>query len=53
MMMSTKDVAVLLNTSKRTIGRLVHAGKIPVNRTDRGWRFTTTDIEALVARCKS
>lgn len=48
-----EETAELLNTSSRTVRRLIESGALPVHRFGRLVRISDKDIEALLAENRS
>ena len=44
--LTTEDVTAWLRVNKRTLYRMVRAGRIPAVRVGRQWRFSKSDLDA-------
>ncbi|MDP6580662.1 MAG: response regulator [Vicinamibacterales bacterium] len=51
--LTTDEVLEYLQVNRRTVYRLIKAGKIPAVRVGRQWRFRKTDIDAWLERERS
>ena len=48
--LTTDEVLGYLNTTPRTIYRLIRAGELPAIRIGRQWRFRRSDLDAWLER---
>ena len=48
--LTTEEVLGYLQTTPRTIYRLIKTGELPAVRIGRQWRFRRTDLDAWVER---
>lgn len=48
--LTTEEVLGYLNTTPRTIYRLIRSGELPAVRIGRQWRFRKSDLDAWVER---
>ena len=48
--LTTEEVLGYLNTTPRTIYRLIRSGELPAVRIGRQWRFRRADLDAWVER---
>jgi excisionase family DNA binding protein len=48
--LTTEEVLVYLNTTPRTIYRLIRSGELPAVRIGRQWRFRRTDLDDWIER---
>jgi excisionase family DNA binding protein len=48
--LTTEEVLSYLNTTPRTIYRLIRSGELPAVRIGRQWRFRRSDLDAWVER---
>jgi excisionase family DNA binding protein len=48
--LTTEEVLGYLNTTPRTIYRLIRSGELPAVRIGRQWRFRRTDLDQWVER---
>ena len=48
--LTTEEVLGYLNTTPRTIYRLIRSGELPAVRIGRQWRFRRNDLDAWVER---
>ena len=51
--LTTEEVLAYLNTTPRTIYRLIRSGELPAMRVGRQWRFRRADLDAWVERQRS
>ena len=48
--LTTEEVLGYLNTTPRTIYRLIKTGELPAIRIGRQWRFRRADLDAWIDR---
>jgi excisionase family DNA binding protein len=48
--LTTEEVLAYLNTTPRTIYRLIRSGELPAVRIGRQWRFRRADLDQWVER---
>jgi excisionase family DNA binding protein len=46
--LSVRDVAIFLKINEQTVYRLARCGKIPARKIGKQWRFSRSEIEAMV-----
>jgi len=46
--LSVRDVALFLKINEQTVYRLSRCGKIPARKIGKQWRFSRSEIEAMV-----
>ncbi len=46
--LSVRDVALFLKINEQTVYRLARCGKIPARKIGKQWRFSRSEIEAMV-----
>ena len=46
--LSVRDVAIFLKINEQTVYRLARSGKIPARKIGKQWRFSRSEIEAMV-----
>ena len=50
--LTTADALTYLQTTQRTLYRLLAAGSLPAVRVGRQWRFRKSDLDSWVHRCQ-
>ena len=48
--LTVKQMAEILQVSRRTIYRLIDSGKLPAYKLDRGWRIAKEDINQFLEK---
>ena len=50
--LSVKQMAEILQVSRRTIYRMIDSGKLPAYKLDRDWRIAKEDIDQFLEKRK-